>query len=195
MITRSESDAKEISLGSYLADLHAVEKYLLHAVENQTTLPELARQPEVGAVLERLERLLGLQLQRLDAEIAFRHVESHASIRDTMTAVAGFAFGLTGRLREASLSRHLRDDATILTLLCLEYTMLHTTALALGHGDAAEQARDHLRELAPLVMEINGLLPSVVAHDLAEAGFAVDPTAPLEARENIERAWRGDAAN
>lgn len=194
MITYSESESQEIALGAYLTDLHAVEKYLLAAVETQGSLPELARQPEVGALLQRLERTLRLQLERLDAGIAERGAESRATVKDTMTAVAGFAFGLTGRLREASLSRHLRDDATVLTLLCLEYAMLHTSALAFHRGAEAAQARDHLRELAPLIMEINWLLPAVVARDLAETGFAVDPLAPLAARENIEEAWREGAA-
>jgi ferritin-like metal-binding protein YciE len=193
MIIYSESEAKEVVLGAYLTDLHAVEKYLLRAVEEQATLTELPRQPDMEALLKRLADTLTGQLQRLELEITVRGAESRASMKDTMTAVAGFAFGITGRFREASLSRHLRDDATVLTLLCLEYAMLHTTALSLDRTETAIRARDHLRELAPLVMEINWLLPLVVAHDLAATGFMVDSAAPLVARESIEEAWREGA--
>ena len=191
MISYTESEAKEASLCCYYTDLHALEKYLLNAIENQLTLPDLGRFPQAEAMIERTAGVLRIHLQRLEAEIDLHHVESRAAVKDTMTAMAGFALGLVSKAREQHVAKMLRDDATLLTLAALGYTMLHTTALGLGHAEAATQALEHLEELTPLVLEMNRLLPATVAIDLKTAGFIVDPAAAEQAQINAKLAWRG----
>ncbi len=194
MISYTESEAKETSLCRYYTDLHALEKYLLNAVENQLTLPDLGRFPQAEAVIERTAGILRLHLQRLEAEIDLHHIESRAAVKDTMTAVAGFALGLVSKAREQHVATMLRNDSTLLTLAALGYTMLHTTALAVGHSEVATQALDHLEELTPIVLEMNRILPETVALDLKIAGFIIDPAAAETAQVNAKLAWRGLAA-
>jgi len=193
MISYTESEAKEASICGYYTDLHALEKYLLNAVENQLTMPDLGRFPQAEAVIERTAGILRIHLQRLEAEIDLHHIESRAAVKDTMTAMAGFALGLVSKAREQHVAKMLRDDATLLSLAANGYTMLHATGLAIGHPEAATQALDHLQELTPLIVEMNRLLPATVMTDLKIAGFIVDPAAAEQAQINAKLAWRGVA--
>jgi hypothetical protein len=85
----------------------------------------------------------------------------------------------------------LRDDYTALCFACVCYEMLHTTALALGHGEIATLALEHLRDYTPAVMAIGELVPEVVTDELQREGKVRSRGAVARlAADNTREAWR-----
>ena len=183
--------SKGAMLCTHVTDLHAVEKYLLRAVEDQLLFPEMTGFPEAGEAIRQVGEVLCSHLLGHEEEIARRNASSRAAVKDSMTAVAGFALGLVNKTQPHLISRTLRDDAALLTLVSLGYGLFHAAALALGHASEAQRARENLSDLAPLAATLRHLIPEAVMRDLAARGFSVDSGTAALALENIDEAWVG----
>jgi hypothetical protein len=69
--------------------------------------------------------------------------------------------------------------------------MLHTVALAAEQPEVAEMALNHLRNYAPMVMEIGRIVPRVVMQELVHEGKISGSIGVAdEAAENTQMAWR-----
>src|SRR5215208_4045524 len=167
-------EAKE-NLRPYVADMAAVEKHIIEAIERQLGDDDTKKFPEALQLLRRIEGTLTRHVQALES-----HIESFpgggiaTTVKETVTGVLGVFAGLYDKVRKEPISRALRDDYTALNLAAVSYTMLHTSALALHHQPTADLALRNLRDLAPLIMEINEVVPQVVVRELTEEGKAYD---------------------
>ncbi len=83
----------------------------------------------------------------------------------------------------------LRDDYASLNHITMSNTLLHTIALALDSQDLANLSLAHLENLAPLVIQLGELVPTIVALELCKDSPGINPAIALTALENAKRAW------
>jgi ferritin-like metal-binding protein YciE len=111
-------------------------------------------------------------------------------IKDAGAALFGKAAGIIDLLRSEGISKGLRDDYAAFSLAAISYSMLHTTATALGDSRVAALAERHLRDHADAIMRINEIMPEVVMRELEKDGHRVDNTAAGATRQAVLRSWQ-----
>lgn len=141
---------------------------------------------EASQALERQFRPLNVLLDKLESD----QLSALAKTVAGNGAVMGLKPPLNREQRNRQISRILRDDYSALNLITISNTLLHTTALALGRGDIAAIALEHLGNLAPLVIKIGELLPVVTARELRAEFPKVDLSVAQTALKNTQLAWR-----
>ena len=87
------------------------------------------------------------------------------------------------------ISKSLRDDYAAFSLAAISYSMLHTTALALGNKRVASVAEQYLTDYAGAIERINEIMPSVVNRELAKDGDQTDPSAVAATNAMVSKAW------
>jgi len=179
------------NLRPYVADMSAVERHILEAVERQLGDDSTKSFPEALQLLRRVEGALNRHVQALESHLkSFDGGSLAGTVKETVTGVLGVFAGLYDKVRKEQVSRMLRDDYTALNLAAISCTMLHTTALANREQATADLALRHLRDLAPLIMEINEVIPQVVVRELTEEGKAYDASLAQRAARDTQEAWR-----
>ena len=187
-------DAREI-LRPYVADMAAVEKHILEAVERQRNDGDLKQLPQALQLVSRLETTLKRHVDGLESHLKqFEGGGVAGTVKETVTGVLGVFAGLYDKVRKETVSRALRDDYTALNLAAVSLTMLHTTALAVHHQATADLALRNLREIAPLIMELNEVIPHVVVRELAADGRAYDAAIAQQAVRNTQEVWHTQPA-
>ncbi|MEJ7838195.1 MAG: hypothetical protein WKF81_05220 [Thermomicrobiales bacterium] len=130
---------------------------------------------------------------RLRAEAFHRNVS--VSGRSRLTTVgrglAGRAYSMVGRFRPEAHSLGLRDDFVNCTLAAANYSMLHTTAIALENEAVAGFAAQGLRTYARLISDIRRAFPAAVVHDLSgiDGFFMIDINAAAIATSQQLGLW------
>ena len=174
----------------YVADMAAVERHILEAVERQRKDDAFKDFPQALGFLEKVEGLLKTHVENLET-----HLDSlpgggvAAAVKETVTGVLGGLAGIYDKVRKDKVSRALRDDYTALSLAAISYTMLHSTALGLHQGTTAEIALRNLKDVAPLVKELAEIVPAVVIKELSFEGYDIDFTLSTQAVRNTQEAW------
>jgi ferritin-like metal-binding protein YciE len=187
-------DARDI-LRPYVADMAAVEKHILEAIERQRNDDDVKQLPQALQLVSRLETTLKRHVDSLESHLKqFEGGGVAGTVKETVTGVLGVFAGLYDKVRKDTVSRMLRDDYTALNLAAVSLTMLHTTALAVHHQTTADLALRNLKEITPLVMELGMVIPHVVVRELAEDGRAYDAAIAQQAVRNIEQAWQTQPA-
>jgi hypothetical protein len=186
-------DSKE-ALRPYVADMVAVEKHILEAVERQRNDDDIKQFPDALQLVGRLESVLSRHVQALESHAqSFPGGGAASTVKQAVTGVLGAIAGVYDKVRKDTASRALRDDYTALSLASVSYGMLHTTALGLSQGTTAELAKSHLEEINSLIMELGLTLPRVVLKELSFEGYTVDTSAADRAVKNLEETWRNSA--
>jgi len=187
-------DSREY-LRPYLADMAAVEKHILEAVERQSNDDGFKKLPQALQLVNRIESTLRGHVQTLESQLErFPGGGVAGAVKGTVTGVLGVFAGLYDKVRTETASRGLRDDYTALNLATVSYVMLHTSALALGEAATAELALKNLKDLTPLVMQLNEIIPEAVVRELAEQGKAFDASIVQRAVHSTQEAWSATAA-
>jgi ferritin-like metal-binding protein YciE len=106
------------------------------------------------------------------------------------SALLGKAAGVIDLVRTEGISKALRDDYAAFSLAAISYSMLHTTATALGDSRVASLAERHLRDHADAIMRINEIMPGVVIRELEKDGHRADSAAVEATREAVLRSWQ-----
>jgi ferritin-like metal-binding protein YciE len=186
-------DNKE-ALRPYVADMVAVEKHILEAVERQRNDDDVKQFPDALQLVGRVESTLKSHVQALDSHLqGYTGGGAAGAVKQAVTGVLGAIAGVYDKVRKDTASRALRDDYTALSLASVSYGMLHTTALGLSQGTTAELAKSHLEEINSLIMELGLLIPRVVLKELSFEGYQVDAGAADRAVKNLEETWRNSA--
>ena len=186
-------DNKE-ALRPYLADMAAVEKHILEAVERQRNDDDIKQFPEALQLVGRLENTLKSHVESLNSQLeAYPGGSTAGAVKQAVTGVLGAIAGVYDKVRKDTASRALRDDYTALSLASVSYGMLHATALGLSQGTVAELAKNHLEAINSLIMELGLALPRVVLKELSFEGYSVDTGAADLAVKNLEETWRHSA--
>jgi ferritin-like metal-binding protein YciE len=183
-------DNKE-ALRPYVADMLAVEKHILEAVERQRNDDDIKQFPEALQLVGRLETTLKGHVQTLEGQLqAYAGGGAAGAVKEALTGVLGAIAGVYDKVRKDKASRALRDDYTALSLASVSYGMLHATALGLSQGSVAALAKSNLEEINSLIMELGLAIPRVVLKELAFEGYSIDTGAADLAVKNLEESWR-----
>jgi hypothetical protein len=184
----------EHALATYISDMLALEEHVHVPFESQLRDADLARYPAADAMVRRLSDLSNTHIQSLQAALeAVGGHEAHA-VKSTVANIEGWFASAIDKIRKTKIAKALRDDYTALSLCCVSYSMLLTTANALNAPDVAQLAQRHLRDYAQILMELGVAIPDVVVQDLRETGVSVAEASAGQTRMQIETAWRVSAA-
>jgi hypothetical protein len=182
------------ALRPYLADMVAVEKHILEAVERQRNDDDIKQFPDALQLVGRVENVLKSHVQSLESQLeGYSGGGAAGAVKQAVTGVLGAIAGVYDKVRKDTASRALRDDYTALSLASVSYGMLHATALGLSQGTVAETAKSHLVEINSLIMALGLALPRIVLKELSFEGYTVDTGAADLAVKNLEETWRHSA--
>ena len=155
-----------------LNDLIALQRHLHEAAERQLGADALAEHWDARNLLQRLvPRLesnaaaLGQALERRGGRVS--------PLKHGLGALTGIAAGWLDRARgEHEITRDLRDDYVVISLVIVSYGVLNAAAAAQDDAQTADLACDHLDGLVSLLDELRIVLPEVA---LREFSLAEDP--------------------
>lgn len=106
-------------------------------------------------------------------------------------SVLGKAAGVVDRLRKDTLTKSLRDDYTAFNLAAISYTLLYTTALAVGDGETADLAAENLKVHAANVQRINHIISDVTVSEINGDGYPVkNNDAAAMTKKVVDAAWK-----
>ncbi len=181
----------------HLADMQALEKHILEAVERQRGNDTVRSHVEVNKTLIEAERILNEHVDHLERLAKEYGGEGESLFKKAVTTAAGVAAGLYDQVRSDTMTRMLRDDYTAFSLTAMGYTAMHSFALAIKEPKMAEMALAHLKHITPLLVEISKLVPVTTVLETAtdHDGLAVDATVSSEAVRNTQQAWEHDVTN
>jgi len=182
------------TINTYISDMLALEQHIATPLEKQVNDSDVQAVPAaLRAVREALDivyRHIGKLEARLDAVGGHRG----SPVKNAVSSAVGVAASAIDKVRKTEVSKDLRDDYTALSLSSAGYTMLHTTALGLGDEKTAALAKDHLADVAAIILKIGSVLPVVVLAELQQEGVAVQTTIAATAERAVEAAWKEGAA-
>lgn len=184
-------DTQEV-LRDHVSDMITVEKHTLESIEQQVEDGRLRRYTEAYDLVRDIERIMQRHINALEQYLSSLEGGGGAEsvLKKAAATAIGAVAGVYSRVRgEDPVSRNLRDNYASLSLASISYTMLHTTALALGETRLSELALQHLRDLTPVIVSLSRCIPTVVAQELSEEGKVLFPTAGQEAIRSTQQAW------
>lgn len=178
------------ALRPYVADMVAVEKHILEAVERQRKDEDINQFSDASQLVGRIEGVLKSHIQALESHLqGYSGGGAAGAVKEAVTGVLGAIAGVYDKVRKDMASRALRDDYTALSLASISYGMLHTTALGLSQGTVAELARHHLEEINSLIMELGLVIPPVVLKELSFEGYPIETGVAERAVSNLKESW------
>ncbi len=177
------------TINTYISDMLALERHMLVPIEKQQN--DSAVQAEAGAarLVDEIASVANAHVDALTTRLDAVGGHAGSPIKSAASSVAGVVAGTINSVRKTEVSKDIRDDYTAMCLASAGYTMLHTTALALGDHATATLAEKHLSEYAACIMKASAALPSIVLSELSEEGVTIDPSVAQKARKDIEEAW------
>lgn len=112
-------------------------------------------------------------------------------LKEKGATVLGAVSGVINKIRSDAISKALRDDYAAFNLAAVSYTMLLTTARAIGSTEVATAAEKGLKAYAAGVQKINHAIPSVVVAELAgKSQVAVSSDIADDVRQTADGIWK-----
>jgi hypothetical protein len=184
------------ALRPYLADMVALDKHIVEALERQQKDDDIKQFPNALQFVNNTLSILNQNIQTLESQLeGYNGGSAAGAVKEAVTGMLGAIAGLYDKVRKDTASRALRDDYTALSLACVSTTMLHTTALGLRQGAVAEIALRHLQSLTPLLMELSQIIPLIVLKELSFEGYEIETSLAQQAVRNTQEAWSTEAAH
>jgi ferritin-like metal-binding protein YciE len=177
------------TINTYLSDMLALERHIVEPLEHQQQDEAVGKSLAAKRVIDEATRITQTHIAALQSRLD--QVGGHAGspIKSGVATALGAVAAAIGDARKTEVSKYLRDDYSAFALASASYTMLHTTALAIGDRATANLAERHLTDVADIVMRVSATLPSIVLTELSEEGVPIDASVLTEAEQNVERAW------
>ena len=182
------SDKHRQTVADYVGDMAALESHIEEALDRQ--LVEVKDDPAALAAVREFHDMVKQHRDTLKAMEEETGKTIGTPIKEVGAALIGKAAGVIDLVRTEGISKGLRDDYAAFNLAAISYSMLHTTATALGDSRVASLAERHLRGYADAIMRINEVMPGVVMRELEKDGHRVDNAAVEDTREAVLRAWQ-----
>lgn len=183
------TDVGQKTIADYLGDMVAVESHIEEALDRQLELPK--KHPEAAAAIQQFHDMVKANRDALKAHQEETGSTAGNPIIEAGSAILGKAAGLIDKIRPETVSKALRDDYVAFNWAAIAYTMLETTALAVGDQKTADLARRGLRGHAAAVQRINHLIPSVVVWELQEDGVTITNIgAADQTRASLDKIWK-----
>lgn len=182
------------SLQTYISDMLALEQHVRVPFETQLADDDLSSYATAQTLLRQLSDVSNTHIDALKALLAQEGGHEAGPVKDAVSATAGFFAGAIDKMRKTKVAKSLRDDYTALSLCCVSYSMLLSTANAYGKPEVVQLAQRHMRDYSQILMAISDAIPEVVIRDLQETGLSASGAAVEESRSQIEQVWRSSAA-
>jgi ferritin-like metal-binding protein YciE len=182
------SDKHRQTIADYVSDMAALEAHIEEALDRQ--LIEVKDDPVAIAAVREFHDMVKRLRDTLKAMEEETGKTIGTPIKEVGAALIGKAAGIIDLVRTEGISKSLRDDYAAFSLAAISYSMLHTTAIALGDSGVASLAERHLRDHANAIMRINDIMPGVVTRELEKDGHRADNTAVEATREAVLRSWQ-----
>jgi ferritin-like metal-binding protein YciE len=182
------NEQNQQTIADYVGDMAALESHIEEALDRQLT--EVKDDPTALAAVRGFHDMVKRHRDTLKAMEEETGKTIGTPIKEVGAALMGKAAGIIDLLRSEGISKGLRDDYAAFSLAAISYSMLHTTATALGDSRVASLAEQHLRDHANAIMRINDIMPGVVTRELEKDGHRADNAAVEATREAVLRAWQ-----
>jgi ferritin-like metal-binding protein YciE len=176
------------TIADYVSDMAALESHIEEALDRQ--LIEFKDDPAALAAVRAFHDMVKQHRDTLKTMEEETGKTIGTSIKEVGAALIGKAAGIINFVRTEGISKGLRDDYAAFSLAAISYSMLHTTATALGDSRVASLAERHLRDHADAIMRINDVMPGVVTRELEKDGHRADNAAVQATREAVLRSWQ-----
>ncbi len=176
------------TIADYVGDMAALESHIEEALDRQ--LNEVKDDPIARVAVQEFHDTVKAHRDTLKAMEGETGRTIGTPIKEAGAALLGKAAGIIDLLRTEGISKGLRDDYAAFSLAAISYSMLHTTATALGDSRVASLAEGHLRDHADAIMRINEIMPGVVLRELEKDGHRVDNATEEATREAVLRSWQ-----
>jgi ferritin-like metal-binding protein YciE len=184
---REVSDQHRQTIADYVSDMAALESHIEEALDRQ--LIEVKDDPVALAATRDFHDMVKQHRDTLKAMEEETGKTIGTPIKEAGATLIGKAAGIVNLLRTEGISKGLRDDYAAFSLAAISYSMLHTTATALGDSRVASLAERHL-DHADAIMRINDIMPGVVTRELEKDGHRADNAAVEATREAVLRSWQ-----
>ena len=184
----NEQTQKQIA--DWVGDIVALESHVEEAMDRQLTLK--SDNAELTSTLQRFHDTVRASKYRAeDYQKGIGSTGGNPVIK-VGSSLLGKAAGIIDKVRHDTISKALRDDYTAYNLLAISYSMLHTTAMAVGDARTQQFAGEGLKTYAGLVQDINRAIPLAVAVELKENGDipSLDTSVVDNCRAFIDSAWK-----
>jgi ferritin-like metal-binding protein YciE len=182
------NEQNQQTIADYVGDMAALESHIEEALDRQLT--EVKDDPTALAAVRGFHDMVKRHRDTLKAIEEESGKTIGTPIKEAGAALFGKAAGIIDLVRTEGISKGLRDNYAAFSLAAISYSMLHTTATALGDGRVASLAEQHLRDHADAIMRINEIMPGVVMRELEKDGHRADPAAVEATREAVLRSWQ-----
>jgi ferritin-like metal-binding protein YciE len=182
--TSNEKHAQTIA--DYVGDMAALEAHIEEALDRQLT--QLEDEPAALSAVQAFHDMVKEHRDTLRALQEETGATAGNPIKDMGAALLGKAAGVIDLVRTEGNAKALRDDYAAFSLAAISYSMLYTTAHGLGNQKVASLAEKYLQDHAEAIMQINQLMPEVVARELAKDGHEVREGAVMATRKIVDRA-------
>jgi ferritin-like metal-binding protein YciE len=185
--TGTINEKDEQTIADYVGDMAALEAHIEEALDRQLT--QIQNDPAALSAVEGFHNTIKQHrdtLRQLQEETGST---AGNPIKDVGAALLGKAAGVINLVRTEGNSKALRDDYAAFSLAAISYSMLYTTANGLGNQKVASLAERFLKDHAEAIMQINQLMPEVVARELEKDGHQVRDGAVMATRKIVDRSW------
>ena len=186
----TSSDKNPETLKTYVNDMVTLQKHILEATEYQVADQRVKNEAQTIELISKVKHTVVQQVEELEKQVERLGSEPTATAKQAVGHVLGVLAGLYDKVRKDPVSRMLRDGYVALNMSSISYTMLHTTGLAYHDQTVADLALAHLRQLTPLIMRYNEIIPNVVAAELSDEGAGIDTSVGSQAIDNTQEAWK-----
>lgn len=187
----SERTERENTIASYVTDMLSLETHIAKALKGQISDVE-DDSPALSAELRSIHATCERHVKRLEALSAARGSNSTGvaeAVKKAASSVLGLGAAAVDFIRTEKVPKDLRDDYTAVSLACIGYVMLVTTASALDDKEVADIAYEHLQDHAKSTMALQKIVPGAVVQFLRSEGFTVRDDVLTGVSERIQQVW------
>ncbi len=189
--TEPTGDEKH-TLATYVSDMLALERHIAQPVSHQQDA-ETANDATASTLIARIASIGQVHIDALEARLKELGGDANHPLKAAWAGLIGAGATAVAGSRKTKVSKYLRDDHTALSLASISYTMLYTTAVGLGDAATAALAKQHLGDIAPLIMEISDGIPAVVLQELRADGETVRSEAADTVARTLDEVWHESA--
>eukprot|EP01088_Endostelium_zonatum_P015854 TRINITY_DN4053_c1_g3_i1.p1 TRINITY_DN4053_c1_g3~~TRINITY_DN4053_c1_g3_i1.p1 ORF type:complete len:239 (-),score=70.33 TRINITY_DN4053_c1_g3_i1:25-741(-) len=187
--SKTETSANAL-LTTYVSDMVSVNDHLKTAVENQKKTTE-KKYPEFSRILQNYGSSLERQNERLSKRLEQLGGSPTSTIKQGISAAAGYAASLISAARPDPIVKEFRDNYTAFAMVEIANQMLFCTAAALGDDQTAQLAKSAAKENAGFLVEIQHLMPQMIVTELNDnyKGVHLSSNAVSETKKMVQEVW------
>lgn len=182
------------TINMHISDMLGLERHMLVPFEKQQNDEDVQALAGAKRLVDTIATTSKQHIDALTSRLDEVGGHSGSQLKWGFASALGNVASAIGGVRKMEVSKDIRDDYTAMCLASAGYTMLHTTALALGDHETADLAKKHLSDYAACVLKASAVLPSVVLSELSQDGLSIDSSVAAKAQKDTEEAWSAGAS-